>query len=74
MKHDTEDLRTDWLERTFPLWFRVVKGNPYGLPVGKVLRGRYKKGDASPFLVELWGEQLYQMKFEEVEEISVEDL
>lgn len=69
-----KDHKTEWLAKAFPLWFKVIKGNPYGLPIGKVLRGRYKNGDASPFPVELWGNQMYQMKLEEVEEVSAEDL
>jgi len=66
-----KNLKTEWLAKEFPLWFRVIKGNPYGLPIGKILRGRYKTGTASPFPVELYGDhQLYQMKLEELEEIK----
>ncbi len=59
------------LVKMYPHCFEIVCGNPYGLPLGKKFRGRYKEGDASPYPVELWGEaRLYQMKREEVREVK----
>ena len=43
------EYRDDW-----PLRIRVIKDNPYGLPVGKEFPfARRKEGDASPFSIEV---------------------
>lgn len=51
----------------YPLEVKIVKSNPYGLPIGKIFRGKRKEGDASPFPVEIQGDKIYQMKEDEVE-------
>jgi|GEM_PF-6075278 len=66
---NTKDPKTEWLERAYPLWFKVVKGNPYGLPIGKVMRGRRKEGNVL-LPIELYGDQLYHMASKEVEEVK----
>ncbi len=54
----------------YPLEVRIVKGNPYGLPVGKIFRGKKKEGHRSPFPIEIQGDRIYQMKEDEVEVIK----
>lgn len=50
----------------WPLTIKIVRGNPYGIPVGKILHyARLKEGDASPYLVDVFPQ--YQFKIKEVE-------
>lgn len=59
------------IKKFYPCLFKVVKENPYRIPIGSVLRGRYKEGDASPFPVLLYLEkQVIQMRRSEVEELE----
>jgi len=51
----------------YPLEVKIVKGNPYGLPIGKIFRGKRKEGDGSPFPIEIHGDRIYQMAENEVE-------
>jgi len=47
----------------------VVKGNPYGLPIGKIMRGRHKEGNVL-LPIELYGDRLYYITSKEVEEVD----
>jgi hypothetical protein len=61
----------EYLRKLFyPLNFKIIKSNPYGLPKGKIFRGRRKEGNGSPFPIEIQGDHNYQMKEDEVEEIK----
>ncbi len=51
----------------YPLEIKIVKANPYGLPIGKIFRGRRKEGNASPFPIEIQGDRVYQMEEDEIE-------
>lgn len=51
----------------WPLRVKVVKGNPYGLPVGKeFIYAREKEGNGSPWPIEIFGDRRYQMARDEV--------
>ena len=52
----------------WPLNVRI-KGNPYGLPVGKVMMARRKEGDGSPFPINVFPS--YQFKDNEVEIVEI---
>ena len=62
--------RLEWLQEQYPLWVKIVTSNPYSLPLGKEFRARRKKGDASPFPVEIIGDRVYQMREDEIEELT----
>ena len=49
---------------------KIVKFNPYGLPIGKRFHARKKEGNGSPFPIEIVGDKVYQMKEDEVEIID----
>jgi len=51
----------------YPLEVKIIKPNPYGLPIGKQFRAKRKEGDASPFPIEIQGDYIYQMREDEVE-------
>ena len=52
----------------WPLNVRIVKGNPYELPKGKMLKARRKEGDGSPYPINAFPS--YQFKDDEVEIIT----
>ena len=57
---------------THPLSVKIIKGNAYGLPVGKVFPyARRKEGNGSPFPISIFSYggnyRSYQMKEDEVE-------
>ena len=62
--------RLEWLKETFPLTVKVIKGNPYGIPIGKILRARRKEGDGSPYPIDAQGDHNYQFTDDEVEIIE----
>ena len=58
----------EYLRKSFyPLEVKIIKDNPYRLPIGKCFRGKRKEGDGSPFPIEIQGDHIYQMKEDEVE-------
>ena len=60
----------DERNKYYPLRIRIIKHNPYGLPIGKTFRGKRKEGNASPFPIEIHGDHIYQMAEDEVEIIK----
>jgi hypothetical protein len=62
------------LREFYPLKVKIIKGNPYGLPIGKIFRGKRKEGDSSPFPIEIQGDHTYQMAENEVEIIDMAGL
>ena len=57
----------------WPLKLRIIKINPYNIPLGTVLEGRRKDGDASPFPYECYHremERTCQFTSSEVEEVN----
>jgi len=67
-----EGVGMEYLRKLFyPLEAKIIKHNPYGLPIGKIFRAKRKEGDASPFPIELYGDRRYQMEEGEVEIIDI---
>jgi len=65
MKNGT---KLEWIKQHFPLWFKVIKDNPYNIPVGKIFRGRYS-GLSLLAPIELYGDRIiYFMQLDEVVE------
>ena len=54
----------------YPLEVKIIRPNPYCLPIGKIFRGKRKEGNGSPFPIEIQGDQTYQMTEDEVEIIK----
>ncbi len=54
----------------YPLQAKIIKDNPYKLPIGKIFNAKRKEGNASPFAVEIQGDRIYQMAEDEVEIIK----
>ena len=54
----------------YPLEVRIVKSNPYGLPIGKIFRAKKKREGNT--LTEIKGDNIYHMEDDEIEIIKEE--
>ena len=68
-----EDTVKELRKLLYPLRVKIVKHNPYSLPIGKTFRGKRKEGNASPFPIEIQGDHIYQMAEDEVEILGDKD-